>query len=91
MKSIRDTCIEFFQSEDIKRDVKAIIKPIVGIIYNDIYPYLLFLCIYHVLLLLLVLVNLILFLRGQRLDMHIVENKNVWIIYSYRYDETWIW
>lgn len=63
MKTIRDSCLEFFQNEDIKRDVKAIIKPIVGIVYNDIYPYLLFLCIYHVFLLLVVLFNLILCIR----------------------------
>ena len=62
MKSIRDTCIEFFQSSDIKRDVKAIIQPIVGIIYNEVYPYLWFLCIYNVFLIFLTLANLIVIL-----------------------------
>lgn len=70
MKSIRDTCIDFFKNEDIKRDVKAIIQPICGIIYNELYPYLWFLCIYHVFLIFIILANLILLLRllqyGQR-------------------------
>jgi hypothetical protein len=63
MKSIKDTCIEFFQGEDIKRDVKAIIQPIVGIIYNEIYPYVWFICFYNVFLIFIVLANLILLLR----------------------------
>jgi hypothetical protein len=63
MKNIRDTCIEFFQSEDIKRDVKEIIKPIVGIIYNETYPYLWFICIYNVFLLFIVLANIFLLLQ----------------------------
>lgn len=70
MKSIRDRCIDFFKNEDIKRDVKAIIQPICGIIYNELYPYLWFLCIYHVFLIFIILANLILLLRllqyGQR-------------------------
>jgi len=74
MKSIRDTCIEFFQSSDIKRDVKAIIQPIVGIIYNEVYPYLWFLCIYNVFLIFIVLANLILLLRlialNQKIELY---------------------
>ena len=61
MKNIRETCIEFLQNEDIKKDVKAIIRPIVGIIYNEVYPYLWFLCIYNVFLIFIVLANLVRF------------------------------
>uniref|UniRef100_A0A6C0AS53 Uncharacterized protein n=1 Tax=viral metagenome TaxID=1070528 RepID=A0A6C0AS53_9ZZZZ len=63
MKNIRDTCIEFFQNEDIRKDVREIIKPIVHIIYNEIYVYIWFICIYNVFLIFLVLANLILLLR----------------------------
>ena len=63
MKNIRETCLHFFQNEDIKRDVKEMIRPIVGIIYNELYPYLWFLCIYNVFLIFIVLANLILLLR----------------------------
>ncbi len=63
MKNIRETCIQFFQSEDIKRDFKEMIRPIVGIMYNDIYPYLWLICIYNVFLIFIVLANLVLLLR----------------------------
>lgn len=63
MKTLRDTCIEFFQNEDIKRDVKAMIQPIGSMVYNEIYPYIWFLCIYHVFLTFIVLAILILLLR----------------------------
>uniref|UniRef100_A0A6C0D4B6 Uncharacterized protein n=1 Tax=viral metagenome TaxID=1070528 RepID=A0A6C0D4B6_9ZZZZ len=63
MKNIRDTCIEFFQNEDIRKDVREIIKPIVHIIYNEIYVYIWFICIYNVFLIFLVLANLILLIR----------------------------
>jgi hypothetical protein len=63
MKNIRETCIEFLQNEDIKKDVKAIIRPIVGIMYNEMYPYLWLLCIYNVFLIFIILANLVLLLR----------------------------
>ena len=63
MKSLIETCIEFFQNEDIKNDVKAIIQPIGGMVYNEIYPYVWFLCLYLVFLTFLVLAILIILLR----------------------------
>jgi len=66
MKSIRDTCMEFFQSEDMKRDVKLVLQPMFGMVYNELYPYLWFLCIYHVFLIFIVLANLVLLLRRVR-------------------------
>lgn len=63
MKNVRDTCIEFFQNEDIRKDVREMVKPIVHIIYNEIYVYIWFICIYNVFLIFLVLANLLLLLR----------------------------
>jgi len=63
MKNIRDTCIEFLQNEDIRQDLKAMIQPLGGMLYNEIYPYVWFLCIYHVFLSFLVLAILFLLLR----------------------------
>lgn len=62
-KNIRDTCIEFFKNEDIKRDVKEVIKPIVLIIYNELYVYIWFICIYNVFLIFIVLAILYLLIR----------------------------
>jgi hypothetical protein len=63
MKNIRQSCIEYLQREDIKHDLKAIIGPIVNIIYNEMYPYLWMICIYHVFLIFIILANLFLLLR----------------------------
>ena len=63
MKNIRESCIEFFTSEDIKRDVKQMIKPVVSIIYNEIYVYLWLLCFYHIFFIFIVLANLFLLLK----------------------------
>lgn len=53
----------FFQKEDIKKLSKEIIKPVVNIIYNEIYPYIWFLCIYNVFLLFITLATLFLVIR----------------------------
>jgi len=63
MRNIRDTCVEFFQNEDIRKDVKEIAKPIVQIIYNELYPYIWFICFYNVLMIFIILANLFLLLR----------------------------
>jgi hypothetical protein len=59
MISLRDSCIEFFQKEDTQRHIKDIIRPIVNIIYNEIYTYIFFICIYSVFLMFMTLAILI--------------------------------
>jgi hypothetical protein len=63
MKNIKDTCIEFLQNEDIRKDVKDIIKPIVNIVYNELYVYLWLICLYNVFLIFIILANLFLLLH----------------------------
>ena len=63
MKNIKDTCIEFFQNEDTRKHVKDIIKPIVNIVYNEIYVYLWLICLYNVFLIFIILANLFLLLH----------------------------
>jgi hypothetical protein len=63
MKSIRDTCIDFLQNEDTRRDVRAIIQPIGVMVYNEAYPYMWFLCVYHVFLTFIILAILIILIR----------------------------
>lgn len=72
MKNLRDSCIEFFKNEDIRRDVKEIIKPIANIIYNESYLYIWLICFYNVFLLFIVLANLFLLIR-----LFSKENKNI--------------
>jgi len=63
MKNIRDTCIDFFKNEDIRKNIKEVLTPISNLVYNEIYPYIWFICIYHVILIFIVLVNLYLLIR----------------------------
>jgi len=53
----------FFRKEDIKKLSKEIIKPVVNIIYDEIYPYVWFICIYNVFLIFITLANLFLVIR----------------------------
>ena len=62
MKSIRETCLEFFKSEDIKRDVREIVRPIFTMIYHEIYVYIWLICIYHVFFIFIILANFYLLL-----------------------------
>jgi hypothetical protein len=59
---IRNSCLEFFHKQEIKNYIKEIIRPIVQIIYNEIYPYVWLICIYNVFLIMLTLANLLLLL-----------------------------
>jgi hypothetical protein len=63
MKNIRESFIEFFKSEDSKKNMKEMIKPIGQMIYNEIYIYLWLLCFYHVFFIFIVLANLFLLLK----------------------------
>jgi hypothetical protein len=76
MKNIRDTCIEFFKNEDIKRDVKDIINPVVSFIYDEIYVYIWFICLYNVFFILIVLA--ILYLTIQMINkQNLLHGKNI--------------
>jgi len=50
MKTLRDSCIEYFKKEEIKKTVHEIIKPIFGWVYNEVYIYIWVIAFYHVLL-----------------------------------------
>ena len=72
-----DSYIDFFQKEDIKQYIKEIIRPIVNIIYYEIYPYIWFICIYNVFLIFLTLANMIL----------LIKMYNRWVIVSPYYTD----
>lgn len=62
---LREKFIHFFQNEDIKKCVKEIIKPIGTYIYNEIYIYIWFLCIYNVVLMFIIVLVFILLIRSE--------------------------
>jgi hypothetical protein len=69
-KSIRDVFVTFLQDEDIRKDLKETIKPIIEIMYNEIYVYLWLLCFYSLFLFFIVLAILVILLRSQSPGLH---------------------
>jgi len=65
-KNIKKSCIDFFQNEDIKLYVREIMKPIVDIIYNEIYVYIWIICIYNIFLFLVILAIFFLILKNYK-------------------------
>jgi len=63
MKSIKDSIIDFVKSEEIKQDLYSIVEPVRNSIYNEMFPYLMFICIYITVLTFIILTNLILLVR----------------------------
>ena len=55
MKNIRDVCLDLFKNEDIKRDIRLVIQPLSAFIYNELYVYIWFICVYHIFIILVVL------------------------------------
>ena len=63
MKSLRESIVDFIHSEDLKKNIYTVIQPIYNNLYNELYPYLWFICIYMVILTLIILANLVLLIR----------------------------
>lgn len=53
----------FFKNEENKKISKEFMYSIVNIFFDEIYPYIWFLCIYHVFLIFITLANLFLLIR----------------------------
>jgi hypothetical protein len=63
MKNIRDVCTSFLQDEDIRKDIKEMMKPLIQIMYNEIYVYLWLLCFYNLFLFFIILAILVILIR----------------------------
>jgi len=63
MKSIKDSILDYVKSEETKKDLYSIIEPIRDSIYNEMYPYILFICIYISVVTFIILTNLFLLVR----------------------------
>ncbi len=58
--------ISFLKNEEVKQYIKNLVGPLGTMIYNEIYIYMWFICIYNVILIFLVLVNLVILLKLLR-------------------------
>jgi len=63
MKNFRETCIDFFNNEEIRKEIKALLKPLTGLIYNELYVYVWIIAIYNIVLVCLLITILLLLIR----------------------------
>ena len=68
VECFKNTCFEFLKNEDIRREFNEVIRSIVNIVYNELYIYVWFICIYNVFLIFIILANLFLLLRNIKND-----------------------
>ena len=64
---------ELLGSDDVKTHIKDATYPLVKMIYNEIYIYIWFICIYIIFLLALVLTNLFLLIKYVRMEKRVGE------------------
>lgn len=62
-KTLKDNCVELLKSEDTRKYIRELIRPICQIIYNEIYVYIWFICFYNFIILFLLIFNLYLLFR----------------------------
>jgi uncharacterized membrane protein len=58
MQRIKETVIDFFKNEETKKELKSMTRPIFNMIYNEMYVYILLICIYNIVLVFILLVIL---------------------------------
>jgi hypothetical protein len=69
MTSVWSKCLDYFQTDEAKRNLKeSVISPVGKIIYHELYCYVWLICFYHVFLILLILCILVLLLRGSNVQ-----------------------
>jgi hypothetical protein len=58
IQKLRDKCVGFVNHEDIRTCIKDALKPIVGIVYGEVYMYVWIICMYNIFLVFITLANL---------------------------------
>lgn len=66
MKSFKETIHGYLQNEEVKTEMKNMLKPFGAIIYNEIYFYILLICVYCVLVFLFGLASIITMMNLMR-------------------------
>ena len=68
MKNITDSFVEFLQNNEIRKNIKEIIKPVGNLVYNEVYIYIWIICIYNLFLIVLFLIIIYLLLKILKLN-----------------------
>jgi hypothetical protein len=63
MKNIKEECMNMLKSDGLRKEVSNFVRPIAKVVYNEIYIYVWFICIYSVLLLVITLANLFVLMK----------------------------
>lgn len=65
MKNLWDNCLEYFETNEAKRNFnKCVLTPLGGILYQEFYLYVWIICFYHIFLIFMVFSILILLVRS---------------------------
>jgi hypothetical protein len=62
-KRLMESILEMFDKNEVQSQIKSVVAPIGTMIYNELYIYIWFICIYNVFLFLIVVLNFYLLLR----------------------------
>ena len=65
VSSIHPLTSGLFEQEDIQRFIKEVLQSVSDIVYNEMYPYVWFICFYHVFLIFIIMANLVILLRKK--------------------------
>ena len=65
MEIVKETLMRLFNNEQMKNEMREFVKPIGSFIYDEIYIYLWFLCLYHVVLLFIIVAVLCILMRSR--------------------------
>ena len=64
-EQIIQECVNIIKRKDIKEEINALVKPILEMLLNELYPYLYILIIFIVLCFIISVINLVLIYRGK--------------------------
>jgi len=68
---------EILGSDEVKTHIKDAMQPLVKMVYNEIYIYVWFICLYNIFLIALVVTNLFLLIRYLRTNKHPSGEKDL--------------
>jgi hypothetical protein len=63
-KQVKNEWLKLCQTESIKNEFKELLKPVVSVIYNELYIYIWLICFYNVILI-LILIFILFYLKKQ--------------------------
>jgi hypothetical protein len=76
-EKILNECLNIFKREDVKDEIKEIMKPVIDLFLKEIYPYIYLSLIFVIISFLLILGIFLILVRSKTLLKIIKNNKNI--------------